>query len=177
MLLMGSLPCRFVEVAAAAEAGGDLRHQSLVPAHEPADHIPVAAVPLGPAKAGESAHLVEARRIPGLGDDVGGAPARRRTRCSRGPGRCPWARRPRPGRAALARSKRKPSTCISRTQYSRQETRKRSYHGMVAVQGVAAAGEVPVNRAVLGIEVVEDLVGQALEVDRRPVRARPRPCG
>ena len=61
-----------VEVGTAGDARGQGRHRAGLAAQEGAHVVAEAAVPLGPAAVrGETAHLVEAGRVPGLGDDLG----------------------------------------------------------------------------------------------------------
>ena len=111
-----------VEVAAARDPGRDLAEQAAVAAHEAAHRVAVAAVPLGPAKAGEVADLVEAGGVPGLGDDAACGPAISENSMFHSTGAWYIGSPSSPRASTLARSKRKPSTCISRTQYSRHST-------------------------------------------------------
>src|SRR6185503_8293400 len=53
------------EVAGAGQAGGHLRDQPRVAAHEPAHQVAVAPVPLRPAHAGEGPDVVGAGGVPG----------------------------------------------------------------------------------------------------------------
>ena len=152
------------------------RRRSRIAAHEAADSVAVAAVPFGPGHPGEAAHLVEARGVPGLGDHRR-AGQDRRDSIAQGSGGSAITS-PRASRAkTLARSKRKPSTPRRSTQYSRQRTMKAGHQRVIAADGVAAAGEVAVAAPVGRIEHVDDVVGEALEVDDRARRRRPPRCG
>jgi hypothetical protein len=59
-----------IQVGAARNARGDCADEPGVAAHEPADVVAEAAVPLRPASPRERAELVEAPGIPGLGDEL-----------------------------------------------------------------------------------------------------------
>ena len=61
---------RLVDVGAAGDPAGYRADETRVTTHEAADVVAVAAIPLCPAEAGEVADLVEAGRVPRLGDDL-----------------------------------------------------------------------------------------------------------
>ena len=107
-------PGAAVEVAAAGEAGGELGDGPPVPPPETAHRVAVAAVPLRPADREVADLVAPLAQVPRLGDgftweSTGSwwmmskkAESRSTSKSSRA--------------SALARSKRKPSTCISSTQ-------------------------------------------------------------
>jgi hypothetical protein len=104
------------EIGAAGKPRTPARREAGIAAHEVADVVAKGSVPFGPAaERRERADLVEAGRIPGLGDEgrvgddriVGDALEHGGLAST-----SPFWPRPR----IEARSKRKPSTCISATQ-------------------------------------------------------------
>ena len=116
------LPARLIDVGAAARAVRPRApSQAGIAFHEPANVVSIAAVPLGPAIAGKVPDLVQARGIPRFRDQLG--VGERVFELD-----LPDDRRMDERRAVLAASEnrassnRKPSTCMSCTQYRRQST-------------------------------------------------------
>jgi len=59
------------DIKAARHAPGQVAHHARVAAHEPAHIVAKAAVPLGPTVSGKGPQLVEPRRVPRFGDQLG----------------------------------------------------------------------------------------------------------
>ena len=69
-MLFRRLAARLIDVGAAGEPCGDDPSHPRVPLDESPDVVSIAAVPLGPAVAREVSHLIQAGRIPRLGDEL-----------------------------------------------------------------------------------------------------------
>ncbi len=57
-----------IKIAAAGQTGCDFAYQATVATNEAPDDIAIAAIPLRPARTGKRAYLIQASRVPRLGD-------------------------------------------------------------------------------------------------------------
>ncbi len=164
----GQLATPLVEVGAAAHAEGDRSHQPGVALHEAPDVVAVMPVPLRPPGRREATDLVQAARVPRLGDDLGvgedrgelDAPQRgghRHLGTVLAPGE------DRPEVEAEAVDVVLPHPVLQALDDELGD------HRVVGVQGVAAPRVVHVVLLVGRVQVVVGLVGQAPEADRGAV--------
>ncbi len=128
---------RLVKISAPSETRAHLADHSRIAAHAAPDHVTVTPVPLGPRHARKRADVMTAPPRP--------KPPRSAAR-ARVPGKLPLPTAtaayrnapPSPRVNTLARSKRKPSTPNSRTQYSATTQDERRHQRMIAVDRIAA---------------------------------------
>ena len=145
-------------------------HASGVALDERADVVPEAAVPLDPAIARERPDLVQAGRVPRLGDEL-------RAGEDRVGLDVPDDRRPRDRRAVLvARQDRRQvepeAVDVHLGDPVAEAVEDHPAHDrLVRVERVAGAREVGVARAVVAVEEVVLLVGEAAVAERRPAVA------
>ena len=140
----GQPAARRVQVARSREPRGHLADEPGLAAHEAAHHVAIAAVPLGPAHAGKRADLVQAGRVPRLGDQPAARPASATARCATAAADRRAARRPRRARTRSPdRSGSRPRRISSRPVLEAVHDEAR-HQRVVAVDRVAAAGVVPV---------------------------------
>ena len=167
-------PC--VQVAGAAEPRGELADGAAVALPEPADAVAVLAVPLGPQRPGSCrpgsrpAPTSHGSAISFTCDRIGSwwmmsknAPSLSTSYSSRA--------------SVLARSKRKPSTCISVHPVAQAVHDELQHARVLHVERVAAAGEVHVVARVFGRQAVVAGVVDAAEATASAPAGCPRRCG
>ena len=153
-----------LEIATAANASGDFADNAAVAAHESADHVAVTAVPFGPGESGKRSNVVKPAGVSGFSNKRESSERPREFDI-------PRQRRLRQRGAVFCTHKSagqiEAETVHSKLLYPPLQTvnDKSRYHGMVAIDGVAATREIEVPTAVSWIEQIEDVVGQTFEMD------------
>ncbi len=156
-----------VQIRAAADPGGDGGRQAVIAPHESAHVVAVARVPLGPApRGGERAHLIKAGGIPRLGDDLA-------VRQDRVVDDALQEGRVAEHAAVLGAAEDGGQVEAKAVDVHLHDPEPEAvenevaHQGMVAVEGVAAAGVVAVIAPVV-VQHVVDRVVEAAEAERRP---------